>query len=356
MTVSVAGQVLPRRPILSPRGEQVLGLIGSGRDWLDWASSDSRAYYHFRDEPALLAGIQSGLHVSRLLLLGSIDLLLGIEKLMSLDDADLRILAAAANGQGGVTVSSQVPEVLARNRLLTLAELAQATTLLGELGVGGDALFQCMSLHDQLAIMALIPASEGKADTLRQQAAAFALGFSGTPPEFADHYCAYLELAAAADPPWPSDAECDAAIRELRNALFPTLDCPRVEPGASAQDVSAAIEEWQMMSRGLGFARLSLGLRETVAHGGWRPQDAGQSKAIVSRYFAAAQAAVARGNLELVGIGQDGSSSTFRRLSDSGEARIQLGADGIITLSSFVPPGKAVLTSTSSRRKSDGQP
>ena len=356
MTVIVAGQVLSGRPVLSARGEQLLSLIDGGREWLDWASADPRARYHFRDEPALIAGIQSGLHVSRLLLLTEIDLPVAIEKLMSLDDADLRTLSAAANGQGGVTVSSQVPDVLARNRLLTLAELAQGSTLLGEIGVATNPLFACQGLHDRLAVMALIPASDGKADALRQQAAGFGLAFSGTVPEFVDYYRAYLGLAAAADPPWPSDAERDAAVRELRRALFPTLDCPRVVPGATAEEVSAAIEEWQMMGRGLGFARLSQGLREVILHGGWRPQDAPASDAVVHRYFVAAQASVARGPLELVGIGQDGSSSTFRRLSDSGETRIELAAGGLITLGSFIPPAlEAAPKSTSSRRKSDGQ-
>ena len=357
MTVSVAGQVLPRRAILSPRGEAVLALIGSGRDWLDWASGDPRARYHFRDEPALLAGIQTGLHVSRLLLLDEIDLLLGIEKLMSLDDEDLTTIAAAAQGKGGVTVTSRLPDVLRRNGLFTLAQLAQGTALLGEIGVGTEPLFQCMGLHDRLSIMELIPASDGQSDTLRQQAAGFALAFSATCPEFADHYRAWLILAAAADPPWSTDAERDSAMRELQLALFPALDCPRVEPGATAADVSAAIEEWQLMGRRLGFARLSQGVLETIAHGGWLPQDVDRTEAIVQRYFTAAQAAVGQGKLELVGIGQDGSSSTFRRLSDSGEALVQLGADGIITLSSFVPPPRrAAATSTSSRRKSDGEP
>ena len=365
MTVSVAGQPLSSPDDLSGRGRRVLGLIEGGSRWLVWATSardDSgpgRARYHFRDETALVAGIQAGLHASPLMLLPGLGLLIGAGKLMSLDEADLRTLVKAEHGIGGTAVMTRAGIIFDAHGILTLGELADGDAFLADLGLGSNPLFQCMGLDDRLAIRELVAFSGDKEDAAQQEAAAFALELSRTPPEFADHYRIWFGCVAAAGPAWTDANErkagARAAVERLRPPLYQALDCPRVEPGASPWEVSAAIEEWLMMGRRLGFARLSRGVREVIAQGGALPLDREEAERMVAVYLAGAQATLAGGEAEPVGLGQDGLSAAYRLLSDAGEGDILLGADGLITLAGYRPlPGQPAAPSPSRRRKQDG--
>lgn len=365
MTLSVASRRINRAAGISEHGRLVLRLIDGGLPWLEWAMHDPHARYHFENENALVAGVQIGLHAVPLVVLRKKPgLIVGPIKLMTLGLPDLRFLAHSNDddGRGGMAV--RVQNICQRNGLVTEADFARAMSWLEGLGVAPDEpLFRAMALQDRLAIHHLYcRRSELPGPASPEEAAAFALERARTPLEFVDYYKAYLQYVAAARRV-PTDRErrmarVKAAIDRLQPLLYPALDCPRVDGLVASWEVAAAVEEWLMMSRRLGFSRLSRGAQQVIAHtryprrDGEGDSDEDEARRIVAGYLAGAQALLGSAQLGDGQIGQDGVSRTFHVRSDLEAAVIALGPDGMITLNGFrASPRETAIPPTTKRRK-----
>jgi len=343
MTISVAGRPLQSIDGLSEPARLVLGLIDGGRQWFAWAIGNPRARYGFDDEAALVAGVQSGLHASPLLLLPKIALIVGPARLMSFDPGDLRAVAEAESGEAGAPNAAKVARILAAEGLVTQSDLAGGPAFLAEIGVADAPVFQCPSFDDRLAIRDIASestAGDPKTRALQREAAAFALAQGRTPQEFADYYQAYLAAAAGAARATPAarTALVRSAVETLLPLLFGALDCPRVDglPAAPWQ-VGPVVDEWLMTGRIIGFARLSLAVQQVIANGGFAQQTGEDARRIVNAYLGAAQALLRSAPLGEGLPGQDGMSRSFRVERDGEQAILHLGADGTIALASYRP-------------------
>lgn len=343
MTVSVASRPIHSLTGISELARVVLGFIDGGLEWLEWAIRDPRARYHFEDESALVAGVQSGLHASPFLLLPVLTVQVSPVKLMTVSLADLRTLQLVERGNTSATVTTRATQILTDHQLLTQAQLAGGMALLDQWKVNGKPLFQCMTFADQLALFGLLndPGETGL-DDYQSEAAAFAVVQAATPVEFCDYFRAYLqEIAKAAtlkETPDQRQALVQDALDTLLPLMFDALDCPRVDGLVAPWEVSAAIDEWLMMGRQLGFSRLSLGVQQVIANTGFNQQTGADAAVIVDAYLAGAQALLRSADLGRGQLGQDGASCIFQVSANAGQAVVALGADGIITLASYVPP------------------
>jgi hypothetical protein len=174
---------------------------------------------------------------------------------------------------------------------------------------------------------------------LAEDAAKAALQIARTPAEFADYYRAYIDLAAALGISGKARARRDAAWGEALDALHPLLfnaiDCPRVEGPAQPWDVAAAIDEWLMMGRRLGFARLSLAVQQVIANASYKGQDGEAAEEVVALYLASIQSLLMNTELGDGRLAQDGTTRTFQIASAGQQATIVLAGSGSITLSAF---------------------
>ncbi|HVQ08693.1 MAG TPA: hypothetical protein VMS43_09685 [Allosphingosinicella sp.] len=343
----MAGRPIDRPGGISELGGLVLRFIDGGTQWLQWAAANPNARYQFADETALMAGIQSGLHATPLLLLAKTALLVSPVKLMTLAPGDLRTLAEAEAGKEGVKIGARVAQILADHGLVTQSGLAAGAAFLAGLGVADAPVFQGSSFGDRLATLDLANdpvARESGASGLAREAAAFAIERATTPQEFADYYRAYLQCVTVSRTkpaaPEANLARVRSAVETLAPLMFGYLDCPRVDGPAGPSAIGAAIEEWLMMGRRLGFARLSLGVQQVIANSGFCQPGGGDGRA-VDAYLGAAQALLRAGPLDEGQLGQDGMSRSFRVSGDGGEAMVGLGADGMIALAGFRPPPKS---------------
>lgn len=343
MTVSVASRRIEGLSSLSEHGRLALNFVASGSEWLGWAIQNHRVRYHFDDEAGLVAGVQEGLHASRLVLLGTLGLIVSPLALMALELADLRVLAKVERGKADPDLIRQAKEILQRHQLATQAELREGTELLKTLDVWRkQPLFQSMTLDERLAILALAqepryaaPAWPGGGE----EAAQAALQQARAPVEFADFYRAYLDLVHRLGSQDESRAKRETlwsdTLDTLRPMLFHALDCPRVESPARPWEVAAAIDEWLMMGRRLGFGRLSQAMQQVITHTGFAGQDGEEAGQIVATYLAEAHAFLMAAEFGEGRLGQDGVTRTFTLVSAGKEAVVTLGAGGIITLTSF---------------------
>jgi hypothetical protein len=337
VTLLVASRRIDRLHALSEHGRLVLGLIEGGRQWLDWAVDDPRARYHFEDENALVAGIQSGLHAYRLVLLPRLGLLVSPVKLMTLSVTDLRRVIKAERRVGAMAAAA-VKRIFAAHDLVTADELAEGLSFLEELEVANAPLFCGMALDEQLAIRDLLRLPDEHDPTEYQdEAAAFALEQSRTPIEFADYYRAYPRLIAGRksdESKQDRKERAEAALATLIPILFNALDCPRVDGPAPAWEVSAAIEEWLLMGRRLGFSRLSQGVQQISEHAGYEGQEDEEAERIVGTYLAGAQTLLMSTPLGDGQVRQDGTCA-FAARSAKDEVIVVARPNGIITLSSY---------------------
>jgi hypothetical protein len=344
MTVSVAN-TLYRPSGLSELGRLVLAFIDGGRQWVDWAMADPQARYTFADEVALVVGVQTGLHGTPFVLLPRTGVVVSPAKLMATGMADLRVLAQAEATTGTPPTPSDLAAVLATNGLVTAAQFAEGTAFLARLGLGDSPAFQLPTLEDRLAVRTLaldVEATPPPAGLLAEAAAFGAV--QGHPPlEFVDYTRAYLAFATRTGAPTTAAARAAAmqgALDTLLPLSFAALDCPSVPGLVAPWEVRAAIAEWLMMGRQVGFARASLAVQQIVAHAGYAGQTGLSAQQLVREYRSRAQALLSDPDLGRGRLGQDGASCRFDVASPTDAATIELGATGIITLVRLarVPP------------------
>lgn len=157
MAVSVASRRIEGLSSLSEHGRHTLKFVEDGSAWLDWAIQTHRALYRFEDEQGLVEGVQEGLHASRFLLLRTLGLMVSPLTLMTLDLAELRILARAEKAHADPDLVAEAKDVLQKRGLATQADLRDGANLLTKLNLDPAKLplFQNMTLDDRLEILAL---------------------------------------------------------------------------------------------------------------------------------------------------------------------------------------------------------
>lgn len=323
MTVQIADTPLTSAFGLSETGRLVMGLIDGGLHWLDYAIAASDRTYAFPDESTLVAAVQSGLHASRLMLVGGVELPVAPVKLMTMNPRELQILRRAALGEIDPH-DPQVLEVLARHRLATISDLAAVGELLDHLEIPDEPLFQTMTLDDRLAMLAL------QTDDRIVEA--------GSPVEFADYLRVFIDLMRNFDDPFESPEEryeqAERAVYILGPLMFAALDCPDTPGLVAPLQVEVAIAEWMLSGRQLGFLRVSQGIQQIVAAGGYTSQTGLAAELAVRSYLDRANRVI-----QFYGIGpatmqQDGATCLFP-VGPNEEAVVRLDPTGAITVARF---------------------
>lgn len=332
MTVSVANR-LYRLESASELERLVLSLIDGGPQWLDWAARDPTHHYHFRDATNLVAGVQSGLHGTPMVLLPGLGLSVSPVKLMTLGVADLRKLARAESGAIPPPV-----EILNGHDLACAADFAQIPAFLMALDVAGASVFQAQSLTDLLVLSKLLRDVDAMAP-LTIEAAHFAVANANGIAEFGDYVRFHLDFARALklDAATPRDrtAAIEAAVHALLPAVFGTLDGPEVDGLVAPWEVDAAIREWLQMGRQIGFARASLAIQQIVADGSYAGQSGNELAKLVQVFCGRVQLLLNAAKIGAGRMGQDGATCTFAVAADGYAADIELSPAGRITISRF---------------------
>jgi hypothetical protein len=330
MTLAIASHPIQRIEGVSEQARLVLGFVGGGLQWLDWAIGVPRPH-HFRDELALVEETQNALHGAPLLFLPGLGLWVSAAKLMAIPTADLRALEKAERAVPGTPMPARVQQIFAEHSLASARELDAGTRkVINASGMQDASLFQQMTLSDQLALFGLLPRGElppGAADFARQHAR--------TVTDFADYCRIWFDFGEnSANDGDTAPATLEAAVDILLPLMFPALDCPQVDRAASAADVSSAIQEFATRGLPLGFLRLSQGLQQVIANAGFRTDDADEGRAILDSYLNGAVTLLMSSELQVHDIAQDGIRS-FRAVGHGHEAIVALSPEGLITLTRY---------------------
>jgi len=346
MTLFIGDQVIQSADNFSDRGRLTLSFIDGGREWTNWAMTVRTAPYAFADEGAFLAAVQQGLHGVSFLLMPVLGLMVSPVKLMSLSGSELFALHEVEKGKGGTKEAARAQRVLEHHDLKTGADLAKVDGFLKDLGVDGRAVFQAMGLSDRLALLDTITWIDADEDdgvtptltALDHEAAAFAADEARTPMEFIDYLHVYKDLAgkpnAKADP-GERLKNAQTAIHTLLPLLFWGLDCPQVAGLVAPSEVAQAVKMWIATGKAVGFARLSAGVREIVAHTHYHGQTGQAAREYLRGYLKASRELLETAEISRGLLGQDGATCVFPLASHQCEAWLKLDADGVISLTSF---------------------
>lgn len=332
MTVSVANRLYQRQSA-SEIARLVLAFIDGGVAWLEWATQDPTHHYHFRDEAEMVAGVQSGLHGTPILLLPRLGLSVGPVKLLAIGAADLRRLARAESGAIPPPV-----DLLNSHDLACGAEFEQIPLLLTALGVAGAPVFQTRSLTDSVQLLKLLRGVDAMAP-LTGEATRFALANANAIPEFGDYLRFYIDCVRALDlgaaKPDTRAAAIEAAVATLLPAVFGALDGPEVDGLVPPREVEAVIREWLMKGRQVGFARASLAVQQIVANGGYAGQSGGELAKLVQLFVARAQRLLSAAKVGPGRLAQDGATCTVAFAANGDTADVEISSAGRITISRF---------------------
>lgn len=340
MSIIVANRRLQDQGGLSERCRLALRFIDGGVEWLNWAILDPIASYAFPDESEMLAEIQVGLHANRFTLLPELKVMIGPAKLMTLNEADLRILARAELKEKDVKSTFHTHRLLQANDILSQPDFDRGTTYLNELGVGTDPVFQFMTYEDLKAVYELFRDFVRQDDedlAIEKEAAAFGVEQGRTPREFADYFRVYIGLTNKNGLAKTSERRRQAttAVLALAPNLLGQLNCPEVDGLVHPKEVAEAIEIWLAMGNSVGFARLSAGVREIVLNTAYSGETGHAARSFVDHYLAGSQRLLSASHVHRGLMAQDGATCTFPIEHHSHEGEIQLDPLGVISLSSF---------------------
>jgi hypothetical protein len=345
MTLFIGDQVIQSADGFSDRGRSVLAFIDGGREWTNWAMTVRTAPYAFADESAFLATVQQGLHGVRLVLMSTLGLLVSPVKLMSLSGSELFALHEVEKGKGGTKEAARAQRVLEHHDLKTSKDLESIGPFLTNLGVADRPVFQALGFSDRLALLDMMAWIDADADDtsltltdLDHEAAAFAADEARTPLEFIDYVHVYKNLANkpnAKTDPGDRLKNAQAAVHALLPLLFWGLDCPQVPGLVAPSEVASAVKMWVATGKAVGFARLSAGVREVVAHTHYHGQTGQAVREYLRGYLKASRELLEGAEISRGLLGQDGATCVFPIASHQCEAWLKLDADGVISLTSF---------------------
>lgn len=343
MTLFIGDQVIQTANSLSERARLALSFIDGGREWATWAMTVRTAPYAFADESAFVDAVQQGLHAARLLLMPRLGLMVSPVKLMTMDASELSALQEAEKGRGGPKDAARIQRILDHHDLRTAADLNKVGPFLDSLGVGGRPVFQALEFSDRLALLELIGSLDDDAPPaapppLDQEAAAFAADEARTPMEFIDYFNVYRDLANKPNASPAADDRLKSAqdaIHGLLPLLFWALGCPQVPGLVAPAEVAEAVKLWVATGKSVGFARLSAGVREIVAHTHYSAQGGQAPREYLKGYLKAARELLDQAEISRGLMGQDGATCVFPIASQRCEAWLKLDPEGVITLSAF---------------------
>lgn len=342
MSISVANRPVQDEGGLSERCRLALRFIDGGLEWFNRVSLDPAAAYAFPDESEMLAEIQMGLHAHRFTLLRELGVMVGPAKLMTLSEAELRILARAELKEKDAKSSFHTRQLLQAQGILSQSDFDKGAAYLTELGVAADPMFQFMGYEDRKAIYDVFNDFVRQDDedlAIEKEAAAFGIEQGRTPREFADYFRVYVGLTNKGGLAKASDRrrQAEAAVHHLAPNLFDQLNCPEVDGLVPPGAVADAIESWLAWGNSVGFARLSSGVREVVLNTPYAGQTGHAARGFVDQYVAGAQRLLSAQRVHRGLMAQDGATCTFHIEHHGHEAQVQLDPQGIISLSAFTP-------------------
>ncbi len=321
-SVTIGGRVLTHTRGLAGSTQAVLEMTNGGMEWLSWAIS-SRVELSFESERDLVVGVQRGLHGDPLMLIPNLGLRVHPDRLMALNTEQLAALQSGA-----------AAPVLTQQGLLTQQDLSLAGEFLTQLGVSGAALFQSLSLSDQIALTNLARAgSVPKAN----EAAQFAVQQAQTVPEFVDYFRFYGLAAGAGTTPATRARMAQEALSLLLSTVWGTLSGPTLGAAelANPELVRATIANWSATGNTLGFARVSSAALQLAQAGALQATTVEGVQQRMQQYLTQAQSFVLRGGLGVLSLSQAGESVVVLYRSDAAVATVQVDASGVVSLTSF---------------------
>jgi hypothetical protein len=343
MTLFIGDQVIQSADNFSDQARMALSFVDGGREWTNWAMTVRTAPYAFSDESAFLGAVQQGLHGTRFLLMPTLGLMVSPVKLMTMGGSELAVLQDVEKARAGPKEAARAQRILEHHDLRTSTDLAKVEPFLADIGVAGKAVFQALGFSDRLALLELMAwidpdDSPPILTDLDREAAAFAADEARTPLEFVDYLHVYKDLANKPNAKTGADdrlKNAQSAIHALLPLLFWGLDCPQVAGLVAPSEVAQAVKLWVATGKAVGFARLSAGVREIVAHTHYHGQAGHAAREYLKGYLKASRDLLDSAEISRGLMGQDGATCVFPLASHLCEAWLRLDPEGVISLTSF---------------------
>jgi len=360
--VAIDGQKVQNLSDLPSSVQMVTSIIEGGQNWFEWAAKEPVSVFDFPDWPALVDGIQIGLHGNDLVLIGSLGLLVSPVALLSMPDLGISALETYLTaGSGNSVADIELEKVLRQSNYLSQSQLTLVTDFLSQVELSGNPLFQAMSLGDRIAIYRAInqlPGDWALQPANQTEAAGYASDYATSPRAFADFYTFYMANFAIPelDNLSPDRRARMARLRsdQIAATLRNDMRCPAVVGNPAPEQFQRDLRAWFSAGNGLGFSRVSQGV--AVIAGLKKAEDlTGQALTRqIDKYLERAKSVVNHGepNPEPT-VAQDGSAFFYTFDARDMQTVLQLECgSGAVTLAEFTDSRNAMTTDGDSKANS----
>ena len=203
-----------------------------------------------------------------------------------------------------------------------------------QLGVSGAAVFQSLSLSDQIALTNL--ARAGSVPNANE-AAQFAVQQAQTVPEFVDYFRFYGLATATGSTPATRARTAQAALSLLLPAVWGALNGPTLGAADMTNPalVHGTIANWSATGNTLGFARVSSAVWQLAEAGALQLTTPEAVQQRMQQYLTQAQSFVLRQGGGVLSLSQAGESAVVLYRSGTAVATVQVDASGVVSLASF---------------------
>jgi|GEM_PF-2604776 len=280
--ISVGGKLITKIEELSDRFQQVLSLVPGSADWLSWAIRITSRPFTASGEVELAVQVQEGLHGTGIMTLQEQGVLVNVAVLMTLPQKDFESIIEGGEVEG----------------ILKTNQLEEGKAFLSDLRVRDNAIFQIMSLSDQIALNRLtgeFPKKEYADQKLQQEAAAFAVSRAQSMAEFISSYHFYMGVMIALEmtSKKSSDSKRKNSADERWGALLPysyrLLESPSFGPGYSREGLMEGLQKAVKNGHHVGFANQATSLSNIMRFSEIKNEKGEVAREIIDRYFDKAQ-------------------------------------------------------------------
>ncbi|MDA0117894.1 hypothetical protein [Vibrio sp. T11.5] len=267
MTIKIEGTEMQSFSQLTPRNQELVGMLPNALPWININIANTTNTLAFANEDGFMEQIGLGLSGTSYVALPNIDLTLDIKKLLDVDTQDVHTLST--ENKAHQASASQVSDVLNRNHLVTDSELTKVASLFehGKSSVPfswNSGLQDSINCYNSLMyIERYIPAKQ----SIKTQAANWALTGSRTLTGFGLNYAAYLHVATHID---SKHHTVEDALATLNQIALNRLDCPLVTFELDQTTLQNAFVQWGDAGNTLGFSSIAAGVLSIALNIDWR--------------------------------------------------------------------------------------
>jgi hypothetical protein len=330
--IHLNGQRIENIAEFRARFQYILHMIQGGEEWLLWAIKDAiTPVINANGEDHLLRVVQRGLHADDYIRFNTFRA--SLNKILTMSDSDIEQLSV--NYRNVCDSLTNLKVLLQRNKILSYAEINDATGFITSMSTDQDHLFKVLSFEDML-ILAPFVQKQKIVNDAKIQGSTFALDIAATIPDFVN-LCYFFQEALQYLPSGTltapiQDKEVQAIYNQLLAVTPQWLFTPYTDADKNEKSLRQTVPELARANKFIGYYTTTSAALNLVRNISISDKSEKEMQSQIERHMSDIKNIVSYTPASEYNLSQDGKTATLQ--FETEEALIIVGIDnaGIIFL------------------------